>query len=312
MYRDGMIWESLQTAQAAAWTMPWSRGLHFLHGVLELNFEGGVPAAERAFLSERTIEPNWPRVPFDQARVWIQVDEARAAESLQEAVRRQVRLGEATGRPNAGLQVYVEALRLAGGRTGLLQRLRPGPSAPEEFLFHWITAVPPGTVPFTALALEKGREFSPAGRVTLLRLWFERGDRGELWEFLDRSPDWTQAGWAVRLRQLGEEGRWEKATRQLAGRFRLDLDIPTPGREVLAGGGESSADLPENEFLRLWRAGNTVAAERVLEETLRNRPGPEILRLKAAVSAYQDKWEAAYRDVVAWVRATRPEEGRDL
>ena len=52
--------------------------LHYWRGLLAVNFPEGEPIADQAFAVQRVLEPDWPEVPFRQAKAWMPTDPARS------------------------------------------------------------------------------------------------------------------------------------------------------------------------------------------------------------------------------------------
>jgi hypothetical protein len=112
---DGSAVDQLEEAQrlvnAALRTTPLDPELHYLRGLLSVNFSDEEAIADQAFAAQRLLEPDWVDVPWRQGLAWMTIDPSRSLDLWREAMRR-AKLGESLPR-----QVYWT-------RTQLLDQIR--------------------------------------------------------------------------------------------------------------------------------------------------------------------------------------------
>ncbi len=89
---DGKAVDQLEVAQgivnAALKRSPLDPELHYLRGLLSVNFSDEEAIADQAFAVQRLLEPDWVNVPYRQGLAWMTIDPARAGSLWQEALRR--------------------------------------------------------------------------------------------------------------------------------------------------------------------------------------------------------------------------------
>jgi hypothetical protein len=100
---DGTPVDQLEVAQivvnTALRTSPLEPELHYLRGLLSVNFSDEEAIADQAFAVQRLLEPDWPEVPYRQGLAWLAIDSARTIPLWQEALRR----SEAADRTHPGV-----------------------------------------------------------------------------------------------------------------------------------------------------------------------------------------------------------------
>ena len=178
----------------------------------------------------------------------------------------------------------------------------------EEANPEVLAALLPGLMAENAAALET---LPTRERERLLANWYRRGSREELARFLEAHPTWEAAAWPVQLRQLVDGGRFEQAVLRAAKHYKVSLDLPATPDGRRPDSPAVTSEGPAAEFLNAWREGNTVTARRVLDEAAKvSGPvtDPEVLRFKAALSAHDADWPAAWQSLDRYLRQIGPGE----
>ena len=89
---DGKAVDQLEVAQgivqAALRISPLDPELHYLRGLLSVNFSDEEAIADQAFAVQRLLEPDWVDVSYRQGLAWMTIDPARAGSLWQDALRR--------------------------------------------------------------------------------------------------------------------------------------------------------------------------------------------------------------------------------
>ena len=98
---DGSAVDQLEVAQRllneALRTAPLDPELHYLRGLLSVNFSDEEAIADQAFAVQRLLEPDWVDVPWRQGLAWMTIDPSRSLDLWREAMRR-AKLGESLPR----------------------------------------------------------------------------------------------------------------------------------------------------------------------------------------------------------------------
>ena len=96
---DGTPVDQLVVAQKivneALRVSPLDPELHYLRGLLSVNFSDEEAIADQAFAVQRLLEPAWPEVPYRQGLAWLAIDPTRSITLWQEAMRRMTAAGRA-------------------------------------------------------------------------------------------------------------------------------------------------------------------------------------------------------------------------
>lgn len=295
---------ALEYAPQAIRESPMNRELYRQRGILELHFEGSDATVDSLFAAERLLDPGSPRVAEHQGTIWLPVDPLRTANLWLKAVKRQGRLEKAAGLlPGDGLVFYEELLGRAKGNNVLGTALEPALDSPRLYL-AWLKAAPSVAKSMTKTSENEGflSELDPTQRRNFLGLWFRRGDRSSLWNFLDENPAWDAEAWDVRLQAKVEAGNYHEAIESICQRYDISLELPPLG----AGGtGGSLTDDPAEAFMMLWKRGNDVSARRILNEGIAKHPSnSELRRLRAALAWQQGDPATTWKELNAFLHAT--------
>lgn len=309
---DGKMEESLNAAHAAIRTFPLAHFLHFQKG-MSLQQLGRKEDADAAFKNQRTINPIQTSVSRDQGDAWLSLDADRTIKSWMDALDRRVRIDRnESDTLNGSLSLYHDLLARSADVPAVQTRLLEASRFSPEFALEWLRLASPAIVAERFPQLADTATFTQSlpepMRLRFLDDWYRRGDRAKLLVWLDSHPDWQKSGRFIRLRRLVDEGKHAEAIQTASAEFGLKLDLPPPG------GGERDSpavapELPSAAFFYYWRLGNVVTARRILEDARANSAlnDPEVLRLSAAISAQDSRWDAAWGHVERFLRVTHPE-----
>jgi len=299
----GDLEETLNFARQQTRNWPMSYALRYQHGCLAMGFVELDRETDEQFAAALMLQPRWWRLAMDEGARWLEYDDpARAAGFWWEALRRRSAAGQDGG------PVFRKILGMARQNPQAIALMMPPPSSPADFHFSWLEVGPEAQGRFARLseASEFTDQLTEKEREKFFSLWFTKGDRAALEEFLGQHPDWEDAAWAVRIRAINESGDDEGAARRLAHRFGISLELPRN-------------DVPEGsldaEFTGLISVGNVVAARRILQEAAEgNQPGPaaEARRLQAILASQAGDWKTVYVKLVELLKASKQIEGGEL
>jgi hypothetical protein len=243
------------------------------------------------------INPIPPEVAVEQGALWIDIDPAKTAALWLEAVERRARIDAARHERQGAISLYKDLIRQAESKPDLQRRLLDAPARGADFTLAWLETAAPGLAAAELSRLAGDARFiaslDETGRRRLLRVWYDRGARPALFEFIEKHEDWSAAAWPVQVRQLVDSGKFEEAVRSVALHHKISLDLPP---EDGAKPGPVDEAIPAVAFDTYWRRGNFVTARRILDEA-RHRQGSrdrEVWRLSAALAASDGQWQAAW------------------
>ena len=300
---DGKLPEALEAARKSVATFPLVDVLHFQLAVTLLRLDPKSAEAHAVLRAQRLIAPISPQVPIDQGSLLLEIDPEKAAQLWMEAIQRAERIDRrGLGHRDDGLGLFGSLLTRASSAPLVQQRLLAACSDRPDFILSWLEQSEPALVAAELPRLSADANFRGAltepGRRRFLEIWYRKGDRGQLFQWVAGQPDWQRAAWPLTLRRLVDAGQFEDAVQAAAKQFGFSFALPEPG----SGGPEDAASADASRavsFDLFWRKGNIVTARRILDEA-RAEPSqaePEIWRLSAAVCARDGQWQAAWQHV---------------
>lgn len=304
---------ALRQVRQALLASPMSEALYFQRGILLAESETQDAESDEDFRAQRLLSPFLPSISLQQGDVWSNDDPARAAALWADAFARRKRMNRVIGAPfSADLAFYRDLVRRAAGKPELQRRLLNLAQRDPSMVLAWMETVPPDLCGESMDQFSRDGDFpgksAEGGREKFLSLWYANGNREALWHFLEGHEDWSEAAWQVKTRRLADEQQFERATRETAAHSHISLALPEPqpGTSATVAASLETSD-PASSFLEYWRAGNTVAARRVLGEATPQTEGGEIAaevwRLRAALAAHDGLWPAAWRALDQYVRS---------
>lgn len=117
-------WEVAQViVNKAIQTTPLEPELHYLRGLISVNYSDEEAIADQAFAVQRLLEPDFPEVPYRQGLAWMNIDPARSLTFFSEALRR----SKLAARTNPGVYESPETMiQMIKSATAKLPNLAEG------------------------------------------------------------------------------------------------------------------------------------------------------------------------------------------
>ena len=304
----GDFGHAVDAAEAAIRVSPMADPLYFQLGVSLLHFETTEAQVDSIFQAQRRLNPIWTQIPIDQGSVWINIDPARTGSLWVEALERRERTARKERAGREGVRwLYRDLIKRAAGHPQLQQQLLAvGAGKGTEFILAWLEIAAPDLAGKECARLATDSAFlaglDEAQRRRFLEAWYQRGDRGTLFEFIASNAGWERTAWPVRVHALVDAGKFEEVTRAVAGRYGISLDLPAGepnDREP------SDSDDPVTAFHFYWKKSNVLAAQRILAEARTAKTAaPEVWRLSTALAIHQQAWPAAWTALQGYLRAS--------
>ncbi len=305
--RNEQWWEAGEAARQATKFSPMEADLYFHVGASLIRFEETDAEVEAAFRAQRLLNPVWTVIPYEQGRMWMNVDQKRAADLWLDAVRRRQYVDR---NDRVALEWFGQLITQAAKYPILQEELFAASAKGPEFTLKWLeraeTPLVAGKMPGLAADESFLSALSDANRRRFLRAWY-KVDRDGPFQFVAARPDWEAADSSLQIRRLVDAGKFEEGVRFACERYKVHLDLPAKSDEDVEK--TVSESDPVNAFEHYWNAGNVVTARRILDEAAAKPVvNPEIWRLKAAVSASERDWRNAWQYVERYLRATRSDD----
>lgn len=298
---EGKLDRATEAARRAIRMSPMTAPLYYQLGATLLESKAPVAEIDAVLLTQRLVNPIAPEVCIAQGALWLDVDPAKTAALWLEAVQRRERIDAARGGGKQGaLALYQDLIRQMASNADAQRRLLDTASRGPDFALAWLAAAAPAVVAPELARLAADPAFlarlDEAGRRRFLRVWYDRGERAALFEFMENHQEWSAAGWSVRARSLVDSGKLEEAVKAAALHHKISLDLPPAGGGDAKPGAVDEANVAA-AFDTYWRRGNVVSARRILDEARRGPAGgePEVWRLSAALAAHDGQWPAAWQ-----------------
>jgi len=292
--------EAIEVAKAALVRTPLAYGLYSQWGTLELTFVDTEQTVDRLFAAERLLEPCFINTAMQEGKAWLAVDSNRSVQLFSEALARAERQKE---RGDGVTATFREILWICSGTSAVVDRFYPfasgcqsldtfcksmkdpavvypftsGTSGNPELLRDWMQYASPEALDKAIAALLTPdltlASWNNADRRILLRLWYRRGNRETLMQFLREQPSWEEAAWPIVAGDLARQKNFEQAWVIIAEKLRLNSlavsDVPTLAENV---------DIPR---LRSWRAeqNTPAAALRLASALYKNGEYAEVVQI---------------------------------
>ena len=303
---EGNLPASVEAARQAIARFPLAGWLHYQLGLTLLRLGGREEEADAAFRAQRLLNPNVPQVAIDQGALWLTIDSKRTLALWIEAIERRERLDQRLGRGEGGAVALSGVLiGRAAEHPGLQRELYLASAKSSAFVLAGLERMAPSLARAELSRLSNESAFigslPETERRRFLQTWYARGDREQLFRFVEEHRDWETAALRIQLRRLLDAGKFEEAIRTAVQRYRIDLNLPVPGAsdaEVQAGNPAN----PVEAFDAAWRRGNAIAAKRILEEARAGKSPPEVWRLSAALAAREGQWKSAWQFLDRYIR----------
>ncbi|WP_269540955.1 O-antigen ligase family protein [Cerasicoccus fimbriatus] len=215
--------------------LPMDWELYLQRGQYNLYLQNDTAAARKDFQIARTIEPNLVAPSFYEGQVWLPRSTHYAYEAWKDALTRQ------SQNPGELHHRIILASRQNPRFSRDLDRLS---QLDPMFRTNYLLSLMPDEFLLT-LSAELKRDpklsfYTPAQRASIMNMWLERGDAGQLIRFLEANPDAAPNSWYYRASALGRMGNYPAAI-ELAKQFAPVPQIPAMESLTVRDVGEQRA-----------------------------------------------------------------------
>jgi hypothetical protein len=280
---------------------PMERGLYRELGYSEISGNGSLSVADAAFAAERALNPTSAKIPYDQGILWMNRDVARTAPLWGEALHNHARIQQGGGYANL-VVYYGRLLSQARPHPALFQALGEFSTLSPDLQIVWMASSPNVRMEDVANDPTFLERLTSAQRRDFLISWFNRGGKPALENFLLANPDWEDAAWPVRVRQMLEKKNYAEAIEAVKRRYNVDLSLPSLDSHVLEGS-DPPVDLSARVAYFVAR-GNSVTARREVVESAQAKQ-PEGLRLRCILALKAGDAQAAWSALQAYLNETK-------
>lgn len=287
----GLSQEAANLARSEIPLSPMSAGLYRELGYREIKNGGNPIVADAVFAAERALNPVSSRLAFDQGLLWIGDDPKRSAILWVESMKRHLRIqkGGAYSNPE---ELYGRMLGYARKHPEMLPILEECSRMSPGLWLVWMGSAPPDRLEHAAANKEFLAGLDASSRQKFLLAWWNRGNKDTLEKFLAENPDWEEAAWGLRLRQMVAKNEFQRAVEAAQKRYGIDLRLPTLTPGQLA---QKSPPPGLAEAVAYYTAqGNHVSARRLIAESLQSKDA-EGYRLQCALAIQVGDWPAAWK-----------------
>ena len=284
---------------------PMSHELYYQLGALILNTRQKSAEAAVVFNEEQALWPRDPNFVFEQGKAIAPWEPLTAADYWNEALARQWFLDRKPSSPLPRTQdLYRQMIAQAGGNQALLYRIPAIGSGIPGLRMIWLTSPQCDAGQIAEAVADTGfmLGLSEKEQGQLFNLWWQKGEKKGVLDFLQTHPEYKGAGVIVQASFLASSGQAEKACRLLAGA----LGVPVPEAKK----SNASAPLPPNDEPAAPLAaaeyhinrGDEMYARKYLAEADPN--SPETWRLYAELEMLQENWSEAFGRLVGYLHAS--------
>ena len=298
---EGRSCEAIDLGHSELSLSPMERGLYRELGYSEISGNGSLGVADAAFAAERALNPTSAKIPYDQGILWMNRDISRTAPLWGEALRNHARIQQGGGYANL-VEYYGRLLSQAKPHPLLFQALGEFSTLSPDLQIVWMASSPNVRMEDVANDPTFLERLTTAQRREFLISWFNRGGRPALENFLLANPDWEDAAWPVRMRQMLEKKNYAEAIEAVKRRYELDLSLPVLDSHVLEGS-DPPVDLSARVAYFVAR-GNSLTARREVAESAQAKQ-PEGLRLRCILALKAGDAQAAWSALQAYLNETK-------
>ncbi|MDD5351017.1 MAG: O-antigen ligase family protein [Chthoniobacteraceae bacterium] len=316
LYQQGRTEEAIGLAQKALSRTPLDTELYFQRGIMELIFVDTDQTVDSLFAINRLLEPHFIRTAVRQANAWLHVDPERSFSLFADAMDR-AREQDRRSDSHAARDTFALILQSTAQVPDLADRAQSLIQNDPELLLLWVSQASPGSF---YLALNQILENDPAlskwpaeNQLKLLRVWYKKGSRLALKAYLRANPLLGNVAWPILAGDLAHEGKYAEAW-QLA---TMNLAVDEPGSFTENQSADDlrtaytihqSAAVAERVARALFGQGDYDGVLQFAEEARADgMQSPGLLRVAAAAAGRMARWKPAWENLVAMLRAARPE-----
>lgn len=294
----GKIPEVISVGRTELPLSPMARGLYRELGYLEILNGGNAFKSDAFFAAERALYPPSAVIPHDQGRIWLRSDPSRTRHLWVEALQKHVLVAANGGHPDI-VTYYERLLGEARPYPQIFDALGRESGISPELQLVWITRSSGDGLDKASRDPAFFNSLNLEGRRAFLRAWHTPANREKVDAFLMANPDWEEAAWSVRVRQMMADKRFEELVTALRDRNKLDLSLPTLTPKQLDSS-QPPFELAE-QVSWFFARGNSVSARRIVAEAV-EAGQLEGLRVQCALAIQSENWEAAWQALDKYLR----------
>ena len=286
---------------------PMNGQLHYQYGIFLLQ-EHRTAAAAAQFRIARALTPWNADLAFEQGGLLAGTDPEESARIWLEALNTRVKIDHHPGEPIARTaEMFSAMLGVATSFPELMKKMPDLSLASPETRMMWLThplcdpqllALSAGDAAFMA-------QLSPMRQGRLFEMWWKRGDKKKVEEFLDAHPEYSRAAIATKSMIASATGHEEAACKSLMELFKITLSpLPDASSGILAA--ESNVPSEPLAAAKYYlEHGNEVAARRLLSEAASDPVNTkEILLLKCRMELRTKNWKELLNHLLQYLHAT--------
>lgn len=297
---DASVKLATEELSAAILKYPMAHPLYFQLGALFAN-NGSLKQALDLFAVERALSPNDSIAVFEQGKTFASLSPDDAVELWREALRRQLRLDRL---PNCPIQrapeLFGQMIQIAQTNSLFAGKMSGLASMSAALRMTWLRS-PSCDQEMIAAAVQDAEfmhQLSPKEQAFLLEMWWQRGDRKAVADFIDSHPEYALPALNTKAAMLLASGQSEQACKMLMQAFGLPMPAKTPVVEAIrpADGDIPSEPIAAAKFY--LERGNIVAARHILSDASMNAKSSsdqaEILFLRSQLEMSAGNWTSAF------------------
>ena len=284
---------------------PMSHGLYYQLGALILTTRQRSDEAAVLFNEEQALWPRDPNFVFEQGKAIAPFEPLTAADYWNEALARQWFLDKKPTSPLPRTEdLYRTMISAATGNQALLYRIPAIGGGIPGLRMIWLASPQCDAGQIGEAIVDEAfmQGLSEKEKRQLFDLWWQKGDRKAVLEFLQSHPEYKTTAVTVLASALASSGQPEQGCRLLAGAFgvplpnskRADTSVPSSGSD------EPAAPLAAAEYH--INRGDEMYARKFLADADPN--APETMKLYAELEMLQENWVDAFSKLVGYLHAS--------
>ena len=286
---------------------PMNGSLHYQYGIFLLQEHRTADAAAQ-FRIARCLSPWNADLAFEQGGLMAGSDPVESAKIWKEALKTRLKIDHHPGEPIARTaEMFSNMIGIAASFPELNKRMPDLSLASTETRMMWLTQPlsDPQLLAFAVRDESFVTELSPKDQGRLFEIWWQRGDKKKVEEFLEAHPEYSRAAIATKAAIASFSGREEEACRAIMGAFQIILaPLPDPSSGIQAAESDVPAE-PLAAAKYYLEHGNEIAARRLLSEASSDPSNTkEILLLKARIEWRAKDWKELLDHLLQYLHAT--------
>jgi hypothetical protein len=286
---------------------PMNGSLHYQYGIFLLQ-EHRTADAVAQFRVARSLSPWNADLAFEQGGVLAGSDPQESARIWKGALMTRLKIDHHPGEPIARTaEMFSNMIGVSASFPDLNKSMPDLSLASPETRMMWLTQplCDPQLLALAArdAAFMSGLSSKDQGR--LFELWWQRGDKKKVEEFLRAHPEYSRTAIATKAAIAASSGREEEACRSLMGAFQITLPpLPDPSSGIQAAESDVPAE-PLSAAKYYLEHGNEIAARRLLSEASSDPANTkEILLLKSRMEWRAKDWKALLDHLLQYLHAS--------